>query len=164
MANWWHNTSCVWTFFKKRKFQMSCVKTAAVWWEGAELGLSVNATAALMPLLFELSCGRSTSAASVEHRNMSEKENAAFFSFSRGYLSTVLQGNHSLFCSTGLGLGLKLCWCLALRDLSQKADLGKGELSKAPAGWWRAGQVFWAAVAPAELSNHSPRLGFHREM
>lgn len=67
--------------FLKKKFQMSCVKTAAVWWEGAELGLSVNATAALMPLLFELSCGRSTSAASVEHRNMSEKENAAFFLF-----------------------------------------------------------------------------------
>lgn len=73
------------------------------------------------------------------------------FSFSRGCLPTILQGNCSVFCSTGSRLVLKLCCCLGA--LSQKAEgvkLSPAKLQQeVPPG--RAGQVFWAAVAPAEL-------------
>lgn len=75
------------------------------------------------------------------------------FSFSRGCLTTILHGDCSVFCSSGSGLVLKLCWCLTLGDLSQKADgvkLSPAKLQQdVPPG--RVRQVFQAAVASAEL-------------
>lgn len=127
------------------------MKTAAGGWEGAELGPRSH-----LGMLQQLQCHSSVNSAVAEapqqllwNTEICQRKKMLLLSLSRGCLTTILQDNCSVFCSTGLGL----CWCLTLGDLSQKAEgveLSPAKLQQdVPPG--RAGHVFWAAVAPAEL-------------